>query len=162
MSDDIDTIRAELWAKMRKKVYRDNFVAAQIQTTTAAQIQTIREAQGMTQKELAERAEMDQARISVLEDPSHDKFTISTLKRIASALDVALIVRLVSFSELVNWAAEISPEKLFCPNFEKDSLGGPVVTTGGSSSAPPLTGKPKQVAQKVGNGYMNCPILIAA
>lgn len=127
MSDDIDTIRTELWAKMRKKKYRENFVAAHISTNIAAQMQTIRESQQLTQKDLAERAEMSQARISVMEDPSYDKLTLSTLKRIASALDVALIVRFVPFSELVDWVSNLSPEKMLCPTFAQDSLNRPLV-----------------------------------
>ena len=127
MSVDIDSIRAELWAKMKKKKYRDTFVAAHISTTTAAQIQTMRETQQLTQSDLAKRAGMAQARISVMEDPSYDKLTLSTLKRVASALDVALIVRFVPFSELVSWAAELTPEKLFCRNFAQDSLDTPTL-----------------------------------
>lgn len=125
MSDHIESIRAQLWEKMRgSKRYRHAFVAAHLSTNIAAQIQTIRESQlePWTQKDLAEKTGMAPARISVIENPSYDKLTLSTLKRIAEAFDVALIVRFVPFSELVNWVSELSPEKMNAVSFDRDSL----------------------------------------
>ena len=122
MSKSIDTIRAQLWQKMRDKPYRDAFVAAHLSTNIAAQIQTIREQRGWTKKTLAKKAGMSPSRITVMEDPSYEKFTLTTLKRLASAFDVALIARFAPFSDLADWVAELSPEKLETPAFEEDSL----------------------------------------
>lgn len=105
-----------------KKKYRDTFAAAHLSTNIAAQIQITRETRGWRQKDLAEKADMSPARISVMENPSYDKFNISTLRRLASAFDVALIVRFVPFSELVDWVATLSPEKLDVPEFARDVL----------------------------------------
>ena len=131
MSDTIDSIRAELWEKMRGstpekgKKYRDNLVAANLSANIAAQIQALREARGWMQKDLAEKADMAPARISVMENPSYEKLTLSTLKRIASTFDVALIVKFAAHSELVTWIASLSPERLNVPSFYEDSLAGP-------------------------------------
>ena len=122
MSESIDTIRTQLWEKMRDKPYRDTFVAAHLSTNIAAQIQTIREQRGWTKKQLAQNTGMSPSRITVMEDPSYEKFTLTTLKRLASAFDVALIARFTPFSDLVDWVADLSPEKLEAPEFEKDSL----------------------------------------
>lgn len=122
MSENIESIRAQLWEKMRDKSYRDTFVAAHLSTNIVAQIQTLRESRGWTKKELAKRTGMSPSRISVMEDPSYDKFTLSTLRRLASAFDVALITRFASFSGLVDWVANLSPDKLEVSEFEKDSL----------------------------------------
>ena len=122
MSESIDTIRTQLWEKMRDKPYRDTFVAAHLSTNIAAQIQTIREQRGWTKRELAQRAGMSPTRITVMEDPSYEKFTLTTLKRLASAFDVALIARFTPFSDLVDWVADLSPDKLQAPEYEKDSL----------------------------------------
>lgn len=73
-----------------------------------------------TQTDLAERTGMAQTRISVLEDPNYENFSIMTLKRLASAFDVALIVRFVPFSELVNWVVSLSPQDLAVRSFEDD------------------------------------------
>jgi len=40
---------------------------------------------------------------SRLESPDYGKHTLSSLKRIADALDVALVVRFVPFSQYINW-----------------------------------------------------------
>ena len=87
------------------KEYRDLFVAEHINRTVAFQIRATREAQHMTQTELGERVGMAQARISLLEDANYGSFAINTLKRIASTLDVALVVRFVPFSQLATWVA---------------------------------------------------------
>ncbi len=122
MSESIDTIRTQLWGKMRDKPYRDTFVAAHLSTNIAAQIQTIREQRGWTKKKLAQEAGMSPSRITVMEDPAYEKSTLTTLKRLASAFDVALIARFVPFSDLVGWVAELSPEKLEALEFKRDSL----------------------------------------
>ena len=122
MSESIGTIRTQLWEKMRDKPYRDTFVAAHLSTNIAAQIQTIREQRGWTKKQLAQKAGMSPSRITVMEDPSYEKLTLTTLKRLASAFDVALIARFTPFSNLVDWVAELSPEKLETAEFERDSL----------------------------------------
>jgi hypothetical protein len=63
---------------------------------------------------------MAQERISVAENPNYSRFNIKTLKRIASAFNVALIVRFVPFGELVNWELNISSETLAPPSFDED------------------------------------------
>lgn len=98
---DIATMEGPLVEKLRNKGYRDAFVEAHINVSIAAQIQTIRAAQGMTQKELAEKAGMKPARISVLEDPNYNMHSISTLRRLAAALDMGLLVKFVSVEELL-------------------------------------------------------------
>jgi transcriptional regulator with XRE-family HTH domain len=124
-SDTTALIRSQLWEKMRNKPYRDSFVEANLSTNIAAQIQTMREARGWTQKQLGEKAGMAQNRISVLEDPSYDKHTFATCRRIASAFDVAFIGRFVAFSDLAVWTSDLSPEKLTVADFEHDALPAP-------------------------------------
>jgi len=124
VSQNIDSIKQKLWKKLGDKAYRDAFVAAQIPNTLVAQIETLREQRGWTQKELAEKAGMLQSRISVMESQSYDKFTLSTLKKIAAAFDVNLVVRFGPFSELVEWVASLSPEQISVPSFGQDTLAG--------------------------------------
>lgn len=107
---------------MRKKAYRDSYAAAHVSNTVASQIEMLREERGWTQQQLAERAGMKQSRISVLEDPNNENFEIGTLRRIASAFDVALLVRFTAFSQIVDWAANLSEQKLWVPSFQEDSL----------------------------------------
>jgi transcriptional regulator with XRE-family HTH domain len=74
---------------------------------------------------------MNQNAISRLESVSYGKPTITTLKRLAAALDVALIVRFVPFSELVDWVSEtprtingLTTESLAVANFEIEEQSG--------------------------------------
>lgn len=48
---------------------------------------------------------MNQNAISRLESSDYGKPTITTLKRLAAAMDVGLIVRFVPFSEMVDWVS---------------------------------------------------------
>lgn len=122
MSSTTNTTAQQIWTKLANKEYRDSFVASNISNTVSSQIYTLRDHRGWTQKELAQRAGMGQSRIPTLEDPNLDNFEISTLKRIASAFDVALVVRFVPFSELANWTSDLSEEDLLVPEFAHDGL----------------------------------------
>ena len=116
------TTARQIWSKLTNKEYRDSFVASNIANTVSSQVFTLRDQRGWTQKELAQRAGMGQSRIPALEDPNLDNFEIGTLKRLASAFDVALVVRFVPFSELVDWTTNLSEEKLLVSEFASDTL----------------------------------------
>lgn len=93
----------------------------------AYQIRALREDRNLSQEKLAAMVEMNQNAISRLESPKRGRPTITTLKRIAEALDVALVVRFVPFSKVANWISGtpyveigISTGELAPPNFDKD------------------------------------------
>jgi transcriptional regulator with XRE-family HTH domain len=104
------------------KPYRDAFVAAHLSTNIAAQLEAMREARGWRQKDVAEKTGMSPARISVMEDPSYEKYNLTTLKRLASTFDVALYVCFIPYSDLVDKVAAISPDTLNVPSFDSDTL----------------------------------------
>jgi len=110
-----------LWRKFRNKAFRDTFSNAQLATGVAAQIQTMREDRGLTQAELASATGMAQSRISLLEDPSYDRMSLSTLKRVASAMDVALSVKFIPHSDLLREVAVPSSHKFSVASFEQDT-----------------------------------------
>lgn len=152
MSDHIASIRAQLWEKMRSPKYREAFVAAHLSTNIAAQITTLRESQPQpwTKRTLAKETGMAPARISVIENPSYDKHTLSTLKRVAKAFDVALVVRFEAFSSLVKWVADLSPEKMVVASFSRDSLAEPVAqpVQAKPRAAPSITALPSSELQQ--------------
>jgi transcriptional regulator with XRE-family HTH domain len=81
----------------------------------------------MTQAELARATGMSQNNLSRLENPEYGKHTISSLKRIANALDVALVVRFVPFSQYIDWLSGtpywdrgLRPEALGVPSFPQE------------------------------------------
>lgn len=87
----------------RGRTVRKQFVESHLNKTIAYQIRAIRDRLGWSQEKLAAEVGMNQNAISRLESPEYGKPTLTTLKRLASAFDVALVVRFVPFSELVDW-----------------------------------------------------------
>lgn len=118
---NMNTVRSQLLANLKaSKEYREGFVAEHIKTTIPFQLRAIRKKLGWTQRKLGKKAAMAPERITVLEDPNYAKFTLSTLLRLADALDVALIVRFAPFSELLDWAANLSSEVISVPDFDEE------------------------------------------
>lgn len=64
------------------------------------QIRLLREQRGWSQSELARRCGMKQSRISVLEDVNHERWSVTTLRRLARAFDVSLLVRFEDFTTM--------------------------------------------------------------
>lgn len=107
----------KIFDKLRtSKERRDAYVSAQIDVLIPFQIRALRKQYGLEQEDLAGLANMAQPSISKLEKAGN-RANIETLKRIANALDVALIVKFVPFSELVRWSDNFSPDGFTVPNF---------------------------------------------
>ena len=104
----------------KSKQHRTAFVASQISIGIPFQIRALRKQHEWDQKKLAYEAEMLQPRISAMEKPGYANLTIETLKRLASAFDVALVVRFAPFSELLRWSDKFSPDDFQIPGFEKE------------------------------------------
>jgi transcriptional regulator with XRE-family HTH domain len=119
----MDGRKRKIIEKLKDKEYRDAFAVEHIDTGIPFQICALREQKGRewTQKELGIRAGMAQETISRIEDPNYGKLTLKTLKRLASAFDVALMVRFVPFGELVEWELSLTSGSLEALSFDKDS-----------------------------------------
>jgi transcriptional regulator with XRE-family HTH domain len=116
--------------KFFRKRYRDIF-GTSITGTTAAQIRAMRERRNWSQAELAQKVGMGQARISLLENPNYENLSLKTLKRIANAFDVTLIVRFAPFSKLFATIDSETSATLAVPSFV-DEFGteeAPIVTS---------------------------------
>src|SRR5258706_2677231 len=85
------------------KEARERFVSSHVDKGYAYQIREMREYKDLSQTELGAMVGMNQNAIHRLESPEYGKATLTTLKRLAAAFDVALIVRFVPFSQLINW-----------------------------------------------------------
>ncbi len=114
------TRRKQIVSSLKDKEYRDLFVSNEISVGLPFQIRALREKRNWTQGELADKTGKAQGVISQLEDPNYGRFTLATLKRLASAFDVALIVRFVPFSELVGRAVNLDSTDLAVPSFHED------------------------------------------
>ncbi len=110
---------------------RAQLVESNLSEGIAFQIRATRDAHRINQIELAQAIGMSQNNLSRLENPDYGKHTISSLKRIADALDVALIVRFVPFSRYLDWLSgtpRIDPgltaSALAVPSFQMEEESG--------------------------------------
>ena len=88
-------------AKFASKEYRDGFMQTQVRGGIAYQIKALREKFGLTQTQFAEVTGKKQSVVSRLEDTEYGKVTVQTLLDIASSLNVALLVRFISYPEFL-------------------------------------------------------------
>lgn len=127
--------REQVLKSLRDPEYRREF-AADIGTGIAFQIRRLREDRQWTQAELAERTDKRQETISLWENPDYGNYSLSTLKELAGAFDLALMVRFAPFSELINWTVNLTPERLAPPPFDAEfGLSSATTVTSPSDSA---------------------------
>lgn len=113
--------KSNLFTKLKNdKRYRDLYVSEYIQTGTPFQIRALRNLREWSQEFLAQKAGMKQNVVSRLEDPSYGKLTLKTLLRMASAFDVALLVKFVPFSRFLNEMGDRSPAALYAEGIEDE------------------------------------------
>lgn len=82
-----------------------------VDTEIADQIYKLRTAQGLSQRELAKRVGTSASTISRIENSCYGRHSLTTLKRIAWALDQRLVVRFEPLEEGVKSAEAESPEE---------------------------------------------------
>lgn len=99
---------------------RHLLIAAQIRNGLPIQLRAMREDRGWTQAALAEKLGTTQNTVSRLENPKTSKPTITTLKRIAEAFDVSLIVKFAPFTEFIDSVAGMSRKSVAVPSYEKE------------------------------------------
>ncbi|HKZ02396.1 MAG: hypothetical protein A2W35_06545 [Chloroflexi bacterium RBG_16_57_11] len=96
--------RNALRKNFENRAYRRAFVEESIRTGIAAQIAALREQRHLTQTDLAVCMQTTRSWIFRLEDPNQPPPTIQTILRVADALDVAVDVQFLPFSEFIEKA----------------------------------------------------------
>jgi transcriptional regulator with XRE-family HTH domain len=125
-------------ADLRSKKFRDAFISSQVSNTLALQIRVLRQERGWTQAHLAKLLGTSQNAVYRLESPQYGKYSITTLKRLASIFDVGLAVWLVPFSKLVDRVTNLSTEDILVPSFNDDpGFQESVVTSASPESMKP-------------------------
>src|SRR5688572_9849104 len=81
--------------------YAHAYLAELQDLTLAAQIRVLREAAQLTQGQLARCSGMAQSRVSLLESAEYTGFSLSTLRKLAKALDVGLEVSFAPYYRTV-------------------------------------------------------------
>jgi transcriptional regulator with XRE-family HTH domain len=114
------TSKVRQLAKLKRKPYRDAYVAEQVKTGLPFQIRALREQRGWSQSELGDNTGMRQNAISRLEKPDYGSLTVNTLLRLASAFDVALLIKFVPFRKLLDEFGDLSTEALEVDAFDQE------------------------------------------
>lgn len=113
--------KEQLNALLEDPTFRRAFLADYVQEILAAQIRAIRESRGLTQEQLGKAANgMSQVQISRLENPDYSGASVTSLRRLAQALDIGFIIRYAPFSEFVDWVVNQSPERLVAASFPEE------------------------------------------
>lgn len=109
-------------AKLRRKAYRDAYVEQHVKTSLPFQIRAMREEpeRDWSQADLGEKAGMRQNAISRLEKADYGNLSVNTLLRLASAFDVALLIKFVPFGKLIEEFKDLSAEALQVPSFDNE------------------------------------------
>jgi len=116
----VDEMRERLLQRFRERRYREGYLEAFLNTRIAAQIKALREARRLSQAQLAKRVGTTQPGISALENVHYTSWSLRTLKKLARAFDVALIVKFESFGKALDEVTGFSEESLAVPPFAKD------------------------------------------
>ena len=120
--------------------YRHEFVDENVGVGLAFQLRRMRKDRNWTQVELAQRTNKAQETISQLEDPNYGRYSLRTLKKLATAFDVALLVRFVPFSELAEWTVNLTPQRLAPPSYEEERRRGSTGFTIGGGAITAVAG----------------------
>ena len=102
------------------KEYREMFADELVGTSLAFQIRRLREARNLSQVDISKLTGKAQPTISQWEDPNYGRYTLSTLKELATAFGVALLVRFISFGELADWTVDVSQNRLTPPSYDEE------------------------------------------
>jgi transcriptional regulator with XRE-family HTH domain len=101
-----DFLKEELKDKEFEKAYYEGIEKARI----ALEIIYFREKKGLTQSDLAKKIGTSQSAVARLEDPDYKSYSINTLRKIADALGLELVV---SFREKGTEIYKKEPIKVF-------------------------------------------------
>jgi transcriptional regulator with XRE-family HTH domain len=113
--------RDKLANLLKDSAFRAQFASDQPGEFLPLQIKRLRERHGWTQSELAERAGTQQVVVSRWENPDNRGITLNTLKRLARAFDVALMVRFAPFSEFIDWVCTLSARSFEPASFDEEA-----------------------------------------
>lgn len=119
------SISSDITRKLAEsKEFREEFVAALVKRAFPLQVRTIRKKKEMSQEQLAEEAGIEQGVVSRAESPNYGNLTFNTALRISAGFDLAFIPKIVTFTEFLKWAEEITQGFSNLPSFEGELAAG--------------------------------------
>lgn len=112
---------SNLFQRLKDKNYRNQFIAGEVRRTIPFQLRALRGERKWTQADLGKEAEMPQTMVCRIENGDAASLSIKTLLKLASAFDVALVVRFEPIDSLIDWVDNLSPE-VMAPRSSVDRL----------------------------------------
>lgn len=116
MSDIGDALRVEL----RDPEYSEGYAESFLNSYIATQIKVIREQRNMKQADLAREVGTTQTAISRIENVNYSSWNINTLKKLARAFRVRLMVSFETYGTLPDEVGKFTQEALQRAEREKD------------------------------------------
>jgi transcriptional regulator with XRE-family HTH domain len=111
-----------LVGKLKNREYRDAFVAEGVKAWVARQIRTLREQRKLSQGDLGALCDKLQSAISRLEDPDYGQMSLQTLLELASAFDVALVVKFVDYPTFLRETKDMSTINMHVDSFSVNAF----------------------------------------
>jgi transcriptional regulator with XRE-family HTH domain len=118
MTDVVERLKRDFNDPDYRHVYDEGFLNSSI----ATQIKVLREERGWTQAQLADKAKMNQSRVSELEDVNFSSWTIRTLRKLARALDLRLKISFEEFGTILSDYRDLNRESLSRRSFGSDPV----------------------------------------
>lgn len=117
-----DTVMSDeqIWESLSDPEFRKQFIDEHVNVGIAFQIRSLRNRQELTQFDLAQLLDAKQPLVSAWENPNYGKYSLKTLKELAKAFDVGLLVRFVPFSTLVGWTINLTHDVIAPPSFSEE------------------------------------------
>jgi transcriptional regulator with XRE-family HTH domain len=117
-----NTLRKRLIDDFNDEDFRRTYAEEFLDTSISAQIRALREQRGLSQGEFGKLIGTTQGGVSTFESTEYSSWSINTLKKMAAALDLALVVRFASFGEILDRITGFSREALEKPSFKNDPV----------------------------------------
>ena len=147
--------REQIWQSLSDPEYRHQFVEEEINVGIAFQIRSLRNRQKLKQGNLADLLGVKQPLVSSWENPNYGRYTLGTLKDLAKAFDVGLLVRFVPFGKLVDWTVDLTSEVIAPPSFSEEQ---PPIAASGSVVLNPMKDIPYVDANNTIFLNLNMPV----
>ncbi len=116
----MDKIKARLLEEFRDREARTEYADEFLDAAIALQIATLRQERELTQQDLGDLAGMKQSRISTMEKVDYSSWSVRTLRRLAKAFDLPLVIRFESWGNFLDSATKLGRHDLERPSFKKD------------------------------------------
>jgi transcriptional regulator with XRE-family HTH domain len=147
--DDRSFLLSEFGNREARREYAGHLLDAYI----ALQIKSLRLQRSWSQEEFARRAGMRQSQVSDMEQIDHSSWKVSTLRKLASALDLALVVRFEGFGRFLDEVLPVERKALERPSFPDDPSVRIVAPSGRLESTTTVLSYADYVNRESASGY---------